>query len=96
MDYVFDAYEISERFALSRHDRDLVKAMIAGDKPSGSSGMCDVPVYLFDIVNNRTNGIDVDKLDYLQRDSLYTNVRVAAPYGRLLQFTKVKNDTVVT
>ena len=97
VDYVFDRHQISEEFNMTRCDRDLVKQLIAGSKPRNTSGMTDIPVYLFDIVNNQTNGIDVDKLDYLQRDSLYANVHVAAPYGRLLQFTKVriwqKNET---
>jgi len=42
-----------------------VKAIIHGDVIS------DKP-YIFQIVANKHHGIDVDKLDYLQRDSYYT------------------------
>lgn len=86
VEYMVQECGILDGTNFGRSDVQFVQSLIAGEKPRISQ---DVPLYLFDIVNNRTNGIDVDKLDYLQRDSLYTNVHVAAPYDRLLRFAKV-------
>ncbi len=38
---------------------------------------------------NGRNGLDVDKFDYLQRDSLYCNVKINADFDRLQKFSKV-------
>ena len=89
VEYIFESQQICERFEIDRRDMQLVKQLISGRPSVGGCGLPSFPMYLFDIVNNRANGIDVDKLDYLQRDTLYTNVRVAAPYGRLLTFAMV-------
>ena len=45
--------------------------------------------FLFDIVANGRNSIDVDKFDYLARDSHYCNVKVSCDLQRLRQLTKV-------
>ena len=45
--------------------------------------------FLFDIVANGRNSIDVDKFDYLARDSHYCNVRVSCDLNRLQRLTKV-------
>jgi len=86
VDYIFDSEDIADRFGFLRSDVEIIKNMIVGVKPTRSS---DIPLFLYDIVNNGSCGIDVGKLDYLQRDSLYANVHASAPYGRLIQFTKV-------
>ena len=38
---------------------------------------------------NGRNGLDVDKFDYLQRDSLYCNVKINADFDRLQKLSKV-------
>ena len=38
---------------------------------------------------NGRNGLDVDKFDYLQRDSMYCNVKINADFNRLQWFSKV-------
>ena len=47
--------------------------------------------FLFDIVANGRNSIDVDKFDYLARDSHYCNVKVSCDLNRLQRLTKVSN-----
>ena len=42
---------------------------------------------------NGRNGLDVDKFDYLQRDSLYCNVKINADFDRLQKFSKVASGT---
>ena len=57
----------------------LVKDMIANGKGKGDQ-RASAPAgrrYLFDIVSNTTNSIDVDKFDYILRDAYYTGVKVA-------------------
>lgn len=46
-------------------DYDFIKALIAGEPER----VPDEKVYLFDIISNKRNGMDVDKFDYLLRDS---------------------------
>lgn len=52
---------------------DLVCALIEGEEIKG------VPSFLFDIVSNSRSGVDVDKIDYLQRDAVST-LGMAAPF----------------
>ena len=40
------------------------------------------------MANNR-NGLDVDKYDYLQRDSLYCNTKISVDIKRIFSFVKV-------
>ena len=41
------------------------------------------------IVANNRNGLDVDKYDYLQRDSLYCNTKISVDIKRIFSFVKV-------
>ncbi|GLC38674.1 hypothetical protein PLESTM_000760400 [Pleodorina starrii] len=52
--------------------------------------------FLFDIVANKRNGVDVDKVDYLQRDATMCGVKVGCDFDRLLKkrFVKVLDDEV--
>lgn len=38
---------------------------------------------------NGRNGLDVDKYDYLQRDSMYCNVKISADFDRIQKYSKV-------
>lgn len=61
-------------FGLSAEDLTFVKRLISGLRPRDpwpeDIGRPESKRYLFDIVANKRNGIDVDKLDYFLRDSL--------------------------
>lgn len=48
--------------------------------------------WLYEIVANGRNGLDVDKFDYLQRDAACTGCRIAADFDRLSAFSKVIGD----
>jgi HD superfamily phosphohydrolase len=54
--------------ALTEQEITMVSKMILGD----SSG--EEKPYLFEIVNNKVYGLDVDRLDYLQRDMYHTGM----------------------
>ncbi|GFH30541.1 HD domain-containing protein, partial [Haematococcus lacustris] len=44
--------------------------------------------FLFDIVANKRNGIDVDKADYLERDAQFCNVKISCDFQRLMRFSQ--------
>ncbi|GLI65357.1 hypothetical protein VaNZ11_008907 [Volvox africanus] len=50
--------------------------------------------YLFDIVNNKRCGVDVDKVDYLQRDAQFCGVNIGCDFKRLLTLTKVIRNQI--
>ena len=79
--YLMEVNEIDhELYNLSDSDLNFVQKLICGLKTSESwptdIGRDESKRYLFDIVSNKRNGIDMDKLDYFLRDSLHC-------YGRL-------------
>ena len=67
------------------NDLRTIQALMTGEKRSYSREK----KFLFDIVANKRNSIDVDKFDYLPRDSYFTGIPISCQYGRLLQFSKV-------
>ena len=62
-------------------------------KPSGEQGL--EKRFLFDIVANSRNGIDVDKMDYLQRDCYNVGIKSSFDASRLQSFAKVLDNEVV-
>ena len=80
--------------ALDDIDIKRVQALIVGScpghRPSSTAGLpANDKRFLYDIVANGRNSIDVDKFDYLARDSHYCNVRVSCDLNRLQRLTKV-------
>eukprot|EP00850_Spirogloea_muscicola_P013905 SM000097S24758 [mRNA] locus=s97:24669:29420:- [translate_table: standard] len=51
-------------------------------------------LFLYDIVANGKSGMDVDKFDYLARDSYYTNVRTSFDHERVMQMMRVVNGSI--
>ena len=52
--------------------------------------MCHTaPRYLYDIVANKRNGIDVDKFDYLARDSYFCGVKISFEHSLPMNYSKV-------
>ena len=51
--------------------------------------------FLYQIINNTDNSIDVDKLDYIKRDIYNTGIKLDFDYQRLLQNARVINDKIV-
>ena len=43
------------------------------------------------IVANDRNGLDVDKYDYLMRDSMYCNVPISVSINRIFSFVKARD-----
>ncbi|XP_071445982.1 deoxynucleoside triphosphate triphosphohydrolase SAMHD1 [Hetaerina americana] len=74
-----------ESYGLYKRERKFITELILGEGTS-----CDEEKqFLFQIVCNKTNSVDVDKWDYLLRDGLHLNLKVSFDYQRLLKFCKV-------
>ena len=79
------------RLPYSKEEVELIQALISGEVPDeykrrGRS-------FLFEIVANKTNGIDVDKFDYLERDSFLCSMPVPN-FKRLVLASRVMDGHV--
>ncbi|PKY38250.1 HD phosphohydrolase domain-containing protein [Rhizophagus irregularis] len=72
---------------LDTEDITFVENLIAGARTHRSP-------YLFDIVANKRNSIDVDKFDYLARDCHYLGMRSDFDFSRLMKFSRVIDDQI--
>lgn len=79
---------------LSDHRVEQVGALIMAGHDKKLRGSQDLAPPLFDIVANGKNGIDVDRCDYLLRDSRATGTKVSCDYDRLMQFIKVIDNEI--
>jgi HD superfamily phosphohydrolase len=67
----------------------MVKDLIAGGSATTTSRK-----FLYDIVANKRNGIDVDKFDYLERDAYHLGLKTTYSHKRLMGASKVVADQV--
>ncbi|XP_046390256.1 deoxynucleoside triphosphate triphosphohydrolase SAMHD1-like [Ischnura elegans] len=74
-----------EKYGLHECERRFITELILGKGDSCDQGK----EFLFQIVCNQTNSIDVDKWDYLMRDGLHLNLKVSFDYQRVLKFCRV-------
>ncbi|GBG28304.1 Deoxynucleoside triphosphate triphosphohydrolase SAMHD1 [Hondaea fermentalgiana] len=69
------------QYGLSQTDLKFVEELILGKEIEGGvknrRGRDSSKSFLYDIINNERSGFDVDKLDYILRDSYYTGVRIS-------------------
>ena len=93
----FDKYDITEA------DIDFIGQLINGSiekSPSVLSRAWEGTVhekskgYMFEILSNERNGIDVDKFDYLVRDSKYANISNGFDAQRLMEFAYIEDDHI--
>ena len=67
--YLVESHPTKLDNMLSEEDIDQICRLIHGGPVDPDRS------WLFEIVSNSRNGIDVDKIDYLQRDSYKTNLK---------------------
>jgi len=76
------------------YDRDdvrMIQALIAGERPLASD---NEKAFLFDIVSNSRNSVDVDKFDYLARDCHNLGMKCSYDCSRLMTFSRVINNEI--
>ena len=82
------------------YDIDMIKAMIEPPKEMivSDNGMltynCEKP-YLYELVNNKLNGIDIDRFDYLQRDAKHIGLDYAFNPERIFYKSFVKDKRIL-
>ncbi|XP_047470194.1 deoxynucleoside triphosphate triphosphohydrolase SAMHD1-like [Penaeus chinensis] len=77
------------RAGLGEKDVQFIKDLILGAKPSEEkNGRKAAKAFLFEIVNNRRTGADVDKWDYFLRDCHGLGINVTFEYERLIHFSR--------
>ncbi|KAK0205885.1 hypothetical protein DFS33DRAFT_540439 [Desarmillaria ectypa] len=83
---MFDYLVACNNIEIEEADTKFVKALIAGDPAK-----CDTSEkeFLFDIVANKRNGLDVDKFDYFVRDSHMIGEPIKINLTRLLKSARV-------
>ncbi|TFK24225.1 HD-domain/PDEase-like protein [Coprinopsis marcescibilis] len=87
-DYIIENYP---SILLSEDDVSFVKALILGEPNKCSQ---EEKAFLFEIVANKLNGIDVDKFDYIQRDSRMLGEPISISLTRILNSARVVNGEI--
>lgn len=85
-------------FGLGEDDIQFIKELMLGDKNEGPSGFewkgRGRKTFLYDIVANKRNGIDVDKFDYFARDCHVLGLTKSFDASRLMRFAKYATVSV--
>jgi HD superfamily phosphohydrolase len=81
-----------DEFKMTRQDKQFIKRLIwkANEKITEcETGRSSDKDFLYEIVSNDENGIDVDKFDYFARDCYYLGITNSFDHNRLMKFAKV-------
>eukprot|EP00457_Paulinella_chromatophora_P002737 gb/GEZN01002742.1/.p1 GENE.gb/GEZN01002742.1/~~gb/GEZN01002742.1/.p1 ORF type:complete len:730 (-),score=96.30 gb/GEZN01002742.1/:105-2294(-) len=78
-----------EKYGLTPKDTTFIKELIQGTPEEDRVGRDISKWWLYNIVHNIESGLDVDKLDYFQRDSYCTGVEAPANITFLLSQARV-------
>ena len=74
---------------LNKEDITFIRENISGTPENERKGRSTEKFWLYDIVNNVRSGLDVDKLDYFQRDMRYANVPMNNDFNRFIELGRV-------
>jgi HD superfamily phosphohydrolase len=89
IDYLIDDNYID----IDTNDINLVKNIILGSKPTTIK--LDSRDFMYEIVANGTNSIDVDKIDYLSRDMHYLFGHYKSyNFNRLFKYNRIIDNTI--
>ncbi|KAI8058362.1 HD phosphohydrolase domain-containing protein [Syncephalis plumigaleata] len=88
LDYLIDDNGLD----IDSDDVKFIKDLIRGE--ASLSGGRDGKKFLFDIVANKRNSVDVDKFDYIARDCYNLGESISYDSSRLMQFSRVIDDQI--
>lgn len=88
LEYLIDDNNID----MDSSEINFVKDLIAGEARSNSR--YEDRKFLFDIVANKKNSVDVDKFDYIERDTYNLGLRSSYDPKRLLVYSRVINNEI--
>ncbi|OAF70807.1 hypothetical protein A3Q56_01454 [Intoshia linei] len=57
--------------------------------PQETTSLPPSKYFMYEIVSNKTTGVDVDKFDYILRDSYYVGLKCGFDYKRFIKFSRV-------
>jgi hypothetical protein len=87
---------IFREYGLDESDVQFIKELILGDPSEGPAGFewkgRGDKTFLYDIVANKRNGIDVDRFDYFNRDCHVLGVTKSFDDTRLMEFARYRDD----
>ncbi|KAG6877685.1 hypothetical protein C0993_005105 [Termitomyces sp. T159_Od127] len=87
---MFDSLREENEIDMESRDIAFIKALISGD-----SKQCrDEKPFLFDIVANQRNGLDVDKFDYIPRDSHMVGDKMNIALMRIINSARVLDNQI--
>lgn len=98
LDHLIEENRLQEHldeYDIKKQDIDFVKEMIAGPLSGKNSevwpyrGRGEDKSFLYEIVSNERNKVDVDKWDYFARDCHHLGIRNSFDHMRFMQFIKV-------
>ncbi|KAJ1941667.1 hypothetical protein GGF37_003445 [Kickxella alabastrina] len=75
---------------IDESDISFIKQLIIGS----TARVPGEKMFLFDIVANKRNGVDVDKFDYIQRDCYNVGVKSSYDFSRLMLNSRVIDDEI--
>ncbi|KAF9116378.1 SAM domain and HD [Mortierella sp. AM989] len=75
---------------ISREELNFIKDLIMGERRGNSQRHA----FLFDIVSNKRNSLDVDKYDYIQRDCYNVGFKSSIDCSRLMKMSRVIDDQI--
>ena len=78
-----------DAIGVSRKDIQLVCDLVKGDSSNYKQHNSD-KLFLFDIVANKRNSFDLDKLDYLNRDLIHTQINQSQ-----INYTRIINNALI-
>ncbi|KAK9675559.1 hypothetical protein RND81_11G015100 [Saponaria officinalis] len=90
VDYIVDEHNIDIDESMQKK----VKEMIVASTAHASKNSVNEKRFLYDIVANGRNGIDVDKFDYIVRDSRACGLGCSFQFERLMQTVRVMDDEI--
>ncbi|KAI9261697.1 hypothetical protein BY458DRAFT_439554 [Sporodiniella umbellata] len=88
LEYLIDDNHID----IERDEINFIKDLIAGEPRTQSK--YEDREFMFDIVANKKNSVDVDKFDYIERDAYNLGLRSSYDAHRLLVYSRVINNEI--